>query len=126
MNDKNKALRESLQQFCGTTQFFQLPLIRTRFTDGINYLAKKADCFWLVTDASVIAKSLMDRSYFIAIDVKRLSESERQQKGCEAIINYTDGNETILETHRYNVTDFPLDELRMYFVNNTLMLPNEY
>lgn len=126
MNDKNKALRESLQQFCGTTQFFQLPLIRTRFTDGIHYLAKKANCFWLITDASVIAKSLMDRSYFITIDFKRLSESERQQNGCEAIINYTDGNETILETHRYNVTDFPLDELRLYFVNNTLMLPNEY
>ncbi|PKQ44475.1 DUF6876 family protein [Confluentibacter flavum] len=126
MNDKNKTLQESLQQFCGTEQFFQLPLIRTRFTDGIHYLAEKAGCFWLITDASVIAKSLMDKSYFITIDFKRLSESERQQKGCEAIINYTDGNETILETHRYNVTDFPLDELRMYFVNNTLMLPSEY
>lgn len=126
MNDKNKSLRDSLQQFCGTTQFFKLPLIRTRFTDGIHFLAERAGCFWLVTDASVIAKSLMDRSYFITIDFKRLSEAERQQKGCEAIINYTDGNETILETHGYNVTDFPLDELRLYFVDNTLMLPSEY
>ena len=126
MNDKNKALRESLQQFCGTTQFFQLPLIRTRFTDGIHYLAKKADCFWLITDASVIAKSLMDRSYFITVDFKRLSEAERNQCGCGAIITYGDGNGNILEMHRYHVTDFPLDTLRLFFVDNTLMLPSEY
>ena len=126
MNDKIITLQESLQHFCGTQRFFQLPLIKTRFTDGIHYLAEKAACFWLITDVSVIAKSLMDRSYFITIHFKRLSEEERHQKGCEAIISYGDGNDTILETHRYNVTDFPLDELRLYFVNNTLMLPSEY
>lgn len=126
MKTKVNTLQESLQQFCGTEQFFQLPLIQTRFTDGVHYLAEKAACFWLVTDASVFAKSLMDKSYFITIDFKRLSEEERNQRGCEAIISYGDGNDTILETHRYSVTDFPLDELRLYFVNNTLMLPSEY
>jgi len=126
MNDKVITLQESLQQFYGSTQFFKLPLIQTQFTDGIHYLAQKAGCFWLITDASVIAKSLMGKSHFITIDFKRLSTAERQQKGCEAIITYGDGNDTILETHRYNVTDFPMDELRLYFVGNTLMLPSEY
>lgn len=126
MNDKVITLQESLQQFHGTERFFQLPLIKTRFTDGIHYLAEKAECFWFITDASVIAKSLMDKSYFITIDFKRLSEEERKLKGCEAIITYGDGNNTILENHRYGVTDFPLDELRLYFVYNTLMLPSEY
>ena len=126
MNSKIITLQESLQQFHGTEQFFQLPLIQTRFTDGIHYLAEKAACCWLITDASVIAKSLKDKSHFITIDFKRLSEPENQEKGCEAIITYGEGNDTILETHRYNVTDFPLDELRLFFVNNTLMLPSEY
>jgi hypothetical protein len=126
MNSKIITLQESLQQFHGTEQFFQLPLIKTRFTDGIHFLANKASCFWLVTDASVIAKSLMDKSYFITIDFKRLSEKERAEKQCEALINYSDGNGNIYETHRYHVTDFPLDELRLFFVDNTLMLPSEY
>ena len=126
MNTKDKTLQENLQQFCGAEQFFQLPLIKTRFTDGVHYLATEANCFWLITDASVFAKSLREKSHFITIDFKRLSEAERNQKGCEAIISYGDGNENILETHRYGVTDFPLDELRLYFVNNTLMLPWEY
>jgi len=43
-----------------------------------------------------------------------------------AIIKYSDGNGTIFEKHRYNVTDFPLDELRLFFVDNTLTLPSEY
>jgi len=126
MKDKIITLEESLQQFCGSEQFFQLPLIQTRFTDGVHYLAEKTACFWLITDASVIAKSLMDKSYFITIDFKRLSKEEQQRKGCEAIITYGDGNDTILEIHRYNITDFPLDKLRLYFVNDTLMLPGEY
>lgn len=126
MNTKVNTLRENLQQFYGSQQMFQLPLIKTKFTDGVHYLAKEAQCFWLITDASVFAKNLMDKSHFITIDFKRLSETEKVEKGCEAIISYGDGNENILETHRYNVTDFPLDELRLYFVNDTLMLPSEY
>jgi hypothetical protein len=126
MNTKANTLQKELQQFYGSQQMFQLPLLQTRFTEGVHYLAQKAQCFWLITDASVFAKSLMDRSYFITIDFKRLSEAEKNKKGCEAIISYGDGNENILETHRYSVTDFPLDELRLYFVNNTLMLPSEY
>ena len=126
MKNKANTLQESLQQFCGTEQFFQLPLIKTRFTDGVHYLAQKASCFWLVTDASVIAKSLMDKSHFITIDFKRLPEMEREEKQCEALIHYSDGNGNIYETHRYHVTDFPLDELRLFFVDNTLMLPSEY
>jgi len=126
MNDKTMTLQESLQQFHGSDRFFQLPLIKTRFTDGIHYLAEKAECFWLVTDASVIAKSLRDKSYFITIDFKRLSEEEREEKQCEALIQYSDGNGNLYETHRYHVTDFPLDDLRLFFVNDTLMLPSEY
>ena len=106
--------------------FYQIPLIRTRFTSGLKYLANVAECFWLITDVSVIAKSLLNRSRFITIDFKRLSEEEKDNAGYEAEIIYSDGNGNVLEKHRYNVTDFPLDELRLYFVNDTLMLPNEY
>ena len=49
-----------------------------------------------------------------------------QVTGYEAEIVYSDGNDNILEKHGYRATDFPLDELRLYFVNDTLMLPSEY
>ena len=119
-------IKEGLQHFHGTEMFYSIPLLKTRFTDGLKYLANVADCFWLITDTSVIAKSLMNRSEFITIDFKKLSAEERLNKGFDAIITYSDGNNTILEKQGYRATDFPLDELRLFFVNNSLMLPNEY
>ena len=117
---------EGLKHFNGSELFYQIPLIRTRYTNGLKYLANVADCYWLITDISVIAKSLMDKSYFITIDFKRLSEEDQDFSGYEAEITYSDGNGTIFETYRYNFTDFPLDELRLFFVDGTLMLPSEY
>ncbi|MCK0115170.1 DUF6876 family protein [Gelidibacter sp. F63206] len=119
-------IKEGLQHFHGTEMFYQIPLLGTRFTDGLKYLANVADCFWLITDTSVIAKSLRCRTEFVTIDFKRLSIEEQDITGYEAEIIYTDGNDNILEKHGYRVTDFPLDELRLYFVNDTLMLPSEY
>lgn len=119
-------IKEQLQYFNGTEMFYSLPLLKTRFTDGLKYLANIADCFWLITDTSVIAKSLMNRSEFITIDFKRLTLEKQDYSGYEAEIIYSDGNDNILETHGYRVTDFPLDELRLFFVNATLMLPSEY
>ncbi len=117
---------EGLQHFHGSEMFYQIPLLGTRFTDGLKYLSEVADCFWLITDTSVIAKSLMNRSEFITIDFKRLTEEKLDFTGCEAEIIYTDGNDTVLEKHGYRATYFPLDELRLFFVNDTLMLPSEY
>ncbi|WP_445956812.1 DUF6876 family protein [Yeosuana sp.] len=126
MKTQVNKIKAELQYFIGTETFYKIPLIGTKFTDGIKYLADNAECFWLVTDVSVIAKSLMSKSYFVTVDFKRLSEKEREERQCEALINYSDGNGHIFETHRYHVTDFPLDELRLFFIDGTLMLPSEY
>ena len=119
-------LKNDLATFTGTERFYKIPLLGTVFTDGIQYLAEKANCFWLVTDASVIAKSLMDRSPFVTVDLKKLSPEKKEALGYEAIIEYSDGNNTILETQKYHLTDFPLERIRLFFTNNTLMLPSEY
>ena len=119
-------LRNNLETFTGTEMFYSIPLLKTRFTDGIKYLADTANCFWLVTDTSVIAKSLLNRSYFITIDFKKLSEDMQDAIGYGAIIEYGDGNGNVLETHKYHATDFPLDKLRLFFTNDTLMLPSEH
>lgn len=119
-------IREQLQYFYGTEMFYQIPLLKTRYTDGVKYLSEVAECFWLITDASVMAKSLKGRSEFITIDFKRLPDNKQEISGYEAEIIYSDGNNNILEKHGYYVTDFPLNELRLFFVNDTLMLPSEY
>jgi hypothetical protein len=126
MNFKTREIKERIQHFNGSLVLYQIPLIRTKFTEGIRYLAQAGECFWLVTDTSVIAKSLMDKSRFIAIDFRKLNEEEKDIMGYAAKIDYSDGNGDIFETQKYHLTDFPLDELRLFFVEDTLMLPSEY
>ena len=126
MNTKAIEIKEGLQHFHGSELFYQIPLLRTRYTNGIKYLANSADCYWLVTDVSVIAKNLMDKSRFITVDFKKLTPEETKDNEYSAAITYSDGNGNTFETHRYHSTDFPLDELRLFFVDNTLLLPSEY
>ena len=38
----------------------------------------------------------------------------------------TDGNGTLLARQQYHFTDFPLEQIRLFFVDNTLLLPSEY
>lgn len=121
-----RQLKENLAAFNGTESFHKIPLLNTVITDGIKFLADNANCFWLVTDTSVIAKSLMNRSTLITIDFKKLSDEMQVASGYDAIIEYSDGNDHILESHKYHSTDFPLETIRLFSTNNTLMLPSEY
>lgn len=120
---KGNEILQHLAHFHGSSQFYKIALLNTRYTEGINYLANAADCYWLVTDASVMAKSLNDKSRFLTIDFKR---HPRTKEGPMATITYTDGNDMVFCTQEYGFTDFPLNKLRLYFVDNTLMLPSEY
>lgn len=126
MNTQGKELKQELQQFSGSQTIYSLPLFGTKYTEGILHLVNKANCFWLLTDTSIMAKSLLNKSYFITIDFKRLDVEKQDILGKEAVINYGDGNDNILESHLYDFTDFPLDELRLFFVDGTLLLPSEY
>ncbi|WP_066224967.1 DUF6876 family protein [Formosa haliotis] len=126
MNTQETNLKANLNQFTGSMRCYKMTLSNSVITEGIKYLAEKGKCFWLISDASIVAKKLIDKSHFITIDFKRLSETEQKRQGYEAHVVYSDGNDNILETQTYRVTDFPLKKIRLYFVNNTLMLPSEY
>ena len=48
MKTQVNKIKTELQQFIGSETFYKIPLIGTKFTDGIKYLADAAECFWLV------------------------------------------------------------------------------
>ena len=80
MREQVNEIEQNLRHFTGTEMYYYIPILRTRFTDGLKYLANAADCYWLITDASVIAKSLNNRSRWVTIDFKRLSEDKQATK----------------------------------------------
>nr|WP_236638947.1 DUF6876 family protein [Leeuwenhoekiella aestuarii] len=101
-------------------------MLRVKYTEGIKYLADHAQSHWLITDAAIVCKSLKNKSSFILILFKRNPQSVQERTHKEARITYANGNGTILMEQEYEYTDFPLDELRLFFVDGMLMLPNEY
>lgn len=119
-------LIEDLKRFTGSPIVFKVPLLNTRYTEGIQYLAQKTHSYWMITDTSLIAKKLMKKSHFVCIDFKRLAKEEQQRLGYEAEITYSDGNRSVFLTQPYEYTDFPLDYLRLYFIDSILLLPSEY
>lgn len=125
METAQENLSEQLRHFHGSAHFYRLPICGTRYTEGIQFLASTANAYWLLTDASIMGKSLMEKSYFITVDFKRLTEEEKEEIGYDATITYTDGNGEVFTVQKYH-TDFPLDKLRLYFIDNTLLLPSEY
>lgn len=48
MSNQNELL-EALAHFTGTTQYYRHSLMRSfLYTDGVQYLAQHANCYWLI------------------------------------------------------------------------------
>jgi hypothetical protein len=86
MKATKEEILKDLVQFHGSETIYKIPLIQTRYTEGMKYLANAAECFWLLTDVSIMAKGLMAKSYFITIDFRRLPEDRQDFTGYEAEI----------------------------------------
>ena len=113
-------------QFYGSEVVYTLPLFNYKYTEGIHFLAEQATCYWMLTDIGAVVRRLRAKHGFIVVLFKRYNEAEQQRTQHEAVISYGDGNGIILFEQQYAITDFLLDELRLFFVDDTLMLPNEY
>jgi len=119
-------LQQNLKRFTGSAHIFKVPMLNTGYTEGIRYLAEKANCYWLITDASIIGKRLISKSHFIVINFAYLSEEEQQQTSYTAKITYGDGNGKTFFTQGYEWTDFPLKTLKLFYIDDILLLPGEY
>ncbi len=113
-------LRRNLAYFTGTSRYYG-HWSGILYTDGIQYLAEKGECYWLLDGIGVYQhKPIVRRTEFQLweLDVKddRSALLEmREDTGLPAIVR-----------QEIKYTDFPLDSIRLYFANNVLHLPSEY
>jgi hypothetical protein len=117
-----------LRQFSGSEQFFKHGINRKLiYTEGVQYLAEKAGCYWLIDEIAVILlpvllKKRYDEFYSIQFLVTN----------CSAVITVGDGNGKTYMKHKIEWTDFPISGIpvNLYLCASDgcycLMLPNEY
>ena len=115
----NKA---DLLQFTGTESWYRHGLVRSvLFTDGAKYVADAGGAYWLIDEialAQTFEKKIKDEEF----QLWRLTVKEDQT----ALLVCEDGNGRKLLTKRIPYTDFPLKEISLYCINNTILLPSEY
>ncbi len=120
---KTTKLRESdLIQFTGTENWHRFGINRKVLcTDGAKYIADEGGAYWLL-DAIAIAQ-LYEKTVAaeeFQVWVLNVNPDRTASLTCD------DGNGNIVYTQQIEFTDFPLDEIKLYFTDNVILLPSEY
>ena len=117
-------LRRALAGFRGSAAFHRHWTGRGLYTDGVQYLAETARAYWLIdVIVSWQLKPKVQRERFQVWTVKvNRSDHTAIAEGWDD----TPGTSNRLARQKIEFTDFPLDEITLFFCDGTLLLPSEY
>lgn len=123
MSDTKTLTAADLAQFTGSENWYRHGLVRSiLFTDGAKYLADQGGAYWLLDeialaqryDKRVAAEEF--QLWILTVDLAKHS----------ATLVCDDGNGHSVFRKEIEFTDFPLPEVKLYFTDNTILLPSEY
>lgn len=122
-------LETQLQYFNGSEDFHRHWMPNHYYTDGVQYLAENAGAFWLID--AIVSHQHSPKVRREEFQVWTLKVENRK-----AVLVCEDGREDSkpLATQKIEYTDFPLEEIKLYFevgsldgehLCKILMLPSE-
>lgn len=113
---------QALAQFTGSEVFYRHPLSGgCVYTEGVQYLAEAGSAYWLL-DAILCPQPHVAELRRAEFQVWTLTVRNDRS----ATLVSTDGNDAELYSHSIPWTDFPLDQVTLWFANRTLYLPSEH
>ena len=114
--------KSDLAQFTGSENWYRHGINRNvLYTDGAQHVAEHGGAYWLLDEIAII------QPYN-----KRVATEEFQvwklavRPDRAATLTCDDGNGNIVFSKEIEYTDFPLDEITLYFANNVIHMPSEY
>jgi hypothetical protein len=111
---------DELTQFTGTDNYYSHSLLRNlTYTDGVKYLAERAQAYWLID--LVASWQLEKKVRAEAFQVWTLTVTNSK-----AIAVCDDGNGNVVASQEIEFTDFPLDSVKLYLTGGVILLPSEY
>jgi hypothetical protein len=120
--ETKKTLDEAeLANFTGSENWFKHWLGKALYTDGVKYVADGAGAYWLIDEIAINQTRPKVRAE--EFQVWTLTTDLQKRK---ATLTCDDGDGHVVFTKRIDFTDFPLAEIKFYYVDNTILLPNEY
>ncbi len=122
MTKENKLTEADLRNFTGSEHWYRHGLVRTiLFTDGAKYVADEGGAYWLL-DEIALAQRYEKRVMAERFQVWTLKVNADHT----ATLTCGDGNNNAVYTKEIPFTDFPADEITLWFANNTIYLPSEH
>ena len=122
MTKSAKLTQADLNQFTSSETWYRHGVNRNvLFTDGAKYVADQAGAYWLLDEIAIIQPH-----------DKRVAAEEFQvwklavRSDRTATLTCEDGNGNIVFAKEIEYTDFPLDEISLWFANNVIYLPSEH
>jgi hypothetical protein len=118
---ENNLLKAELRHFTSSQEYFRNPLFRGFiYTEGVKYLAEKAQAYWLID--YILSNQLHQTLRGQRFQVWKIHVNHEDK----AIITVDDGDGNKLVQFRIPFTDFPLIHFSLWLVDKTLLLPSEY
>lgn len=114
--------KADLRQFTGTETWYRHSLIRKiTYTDGVQYVGEHGGAYWLIDE---IALAQVFEGKVAGEEFQLWKLTVAQDKTAKLVCE--DGNGRKLLTKDIPWTDFPLDEIAFYFIDNVILLASEY
>jgi hypothetical protein len=121
MTQTTSLTEADLRQFTGTEHWYRHSFVRkVLYTDSVQYVAEKGGAYWL-----------LDEIAFVQCGNKRIAAEAfqlwrlRVHPDQTATLTCEDGNGNTVFTKALTFTDFPLEEITLYFTNGVILLPSE-
>lgn len=120
-NSLQQEIASNLPHFSGSDQYYTHKTFGYGFmtlTQGAAYIREKCACFWLF-DLILSHQYKLRGESFQEWDLSKATNGTW-------VVNCTDGNGNTLASQDIHFSDFPLDGIVLWLVDNVAMLPSEY
>lgn len=119
---KQPLSKQDLLQFTGLEYWYHYtPNRGIIYTHGIKYVMEKTEAYWLL-DEIVYSQRVSLALAAAEFQVWKLNVNANRS----AILTCEDGEGNRVFTKPVQYTNFPLDEITLYFTDNVILLPSEY
>lgn len=113
--------QEELRQSRGANQYYRH--LHFFYTEGVHNLAEKAEAYWLLDAIASYQPKLEQDAMLKHFQIWTLQVDLDKQTA--VLICEKDANEVVL-TQKISWTDFPLEKVQLYLIDQVLLLPGEY
>jgi hypothetical protein len=119
--------QSDLSEFTGTLQYYRNALTGITYTDGVHFLAAKAECYWLIDTIGSYYRTLIKPNE--ELDIFCLWELTIDGTKAMLICKADSDTEPVI-TQEIEYTDFAehcdINPLKLYQCSGVLLLPSEY